>query len=143
MSVIAHLGSFFWLSPSNTASPKPRQATIACLASRHHIQLSRQFTSMNAPIHFNILSLGSTSTLKIFYRVVFHLSLLYSTHANPDECYCSSGFFFLAFSLQNSITKAQTSYKRLSGPSPLLIVYLNIQLSFPSATATFDLREPG
>ena len=106
-------------------------------------QLSRQFTSMNAPILSNILSPGSTSTPKISYRFVFRLSLLYSTHTNPDGRYCSSGFFFLAFSLQNGITKAQMSYKRSSGPSPPPIVYLDVQVSFPSATATFDLREPG
>ena len=28
-------------------------------------------------------------------RCVFHLSLQISTHANPDERYCSSGLFFL------------------------------------------------
>jgi hypothetical protein len=116
MSVIACLGSSFWLSPSNTASPKPIRATIARLASHHYIQLSRRFTSMNAPILSNILSLGSTSTLKIFYRVVFHLSLLYSTHANPDECYCLSGFFFLAFSLQNSIHQSPDKLQALIWP---------------------------
>ena len=89
---------------------------------------------MNAPILFNILSFGSTSTFKLSYWCVFHLSLLLSTDANPDECYRSSGFFF---SFLGS-TQAQTSYKCLSGPSPPLI--LDTQLRFSSATTTSELR---
>ena len=27
-------------------------------------------------------------------KLYFHLSLLFSTYANSDECYCSSRFFF-------------------------------------------------